>query len=126
MMQTLEKYIHPLHVLLLLSIFKNNSKVQQLQELWKKSTFKIKKVSAADLLRAVVALRQVPVFQKEIWPPAALSREGGIHKKIMLFLKLQLILPRKHRLDWEKYAFIPNGAVCWTEHGWLAVFILFS
>lgn len=50
-------------------------------ETLKKSTLKIKKVSAADLLRAAVELRQVTIFQKEIWPPAALSREAGIHVK---------------------------------------------
>lgn len=38
----------------------------------------------------------------------------------MLSLKLQLILPRKHRLDWEKYALIPNVQCAELSCTWLA------
>lgn len=120
MMQTLEKYIPLLHVLLLFSIFKNNSTVQQLQEIWKNQLWKLKKISAADLLRAAVELRQVTIFQKEIWPPAALSREGGIHVKSCFLWNYNWYY--QTRLGKIRIHFKWCSVLNWTVHG----FILFS
>lgn len=106
-MQTLEKYIPPPPRFAFVFHLQEYKYSPTTTETLKKSTLKIKKVSAADLLRAETS----DYFSERNLATCCSKQRSWDTCKIMPSLKLQLILPRKHRLDREKYVFIPNGAV---------------